>query len=222
MKMELRDKNGQTEKEFLENYRAGDYPRPSVTADILIFAFSDLKTELLLIRRGGHPFLGMWALPGGFVNPDESADEAAKRELKEETQVDGIFLEHLGVFSEPKRDPRTWVITCAYLALAEKSQLRTMAGDDADDVNWFEVALTPKDDQSVMQLTLRSAESVLSAVLHVRQTKTAFGIQTEIDLVSSEGIAFGHAKIIATGLLRLDRLKKGVSGNEATKPFYAL
>ena len=85
--MELRDKHGLTEQEFLKNYRADKYPRPSMTADIVLLSPAKEGVEALLIRRGGHPFLGCWALPGGFVGPKESVDAAAARELEEETHV---------------------------------------------------------------------------------------------------------------------------------------
>ena len=69
--MELRDKNGLTEEEYLKTYKPGDWPRPSVTADIAVFRETERGMELLLIRRGGHPYLGRWALPGGFSEPGE-------------------------------------------------------------------------------------------------------------------------------------------------------
>lgn len=77
--METRDKNGLTEREFLASYRQKDYPRPSVTVDIAVFQRGQGGLRALLIRRGGHPYLGCWALPGGFVNPDEEAHAAAAR-----------------------------------------------------------------------------------------------------------------------------------------------
>ena len=85
--MELVDKNGLTEEEYLKNYRPGDYERPSVTVDMLIFAVDNREESirLLLIKRKNHPFLGCWALPGGFVEMTESLRDAAARELEEET-----------------------------------------------------------------------------------------------------------------------------------------
>ena len=122
--MEIRDKNGLTEKEFLERYQPSDYERPSVATDMVIFTARDCKEDnyrklpekklqILLIKRGGHPYMNKWALPGGFVEPDETTEQAAKRELLEETGVDNIYLEQLYTFSEPKRDPRMWVMSCS-------------------------------------------------------------------------------------------------------------
>ena len=133
-----------TEEEFLAAYRPGDYEKPSVAVDMAIFSAADKKEEnyrklpekelrLLMIRRGGHPFKGHWALPGGFVEPDENTESAAARELMEETGVDNIYLEQLYTFSDPHRDPRTWVMSCSYLALVDSSKINVEAGDDAEE-----------------------------------------------------------------------------------------
>ena len=149
---ELRDKSGLTEAEFLARYNAGDYERPSVAADMVIFTVLEEEEEnyrklpecslcLLLIQRGGHPYLGDWALPGGFVRPGETTKAAAKRELREETGLDQVYLEQLYTFSDPGRDPRTWVMSCAHMALIDGTKIRLKAGDDADNAQWFKVSL---------------------------------------------------------------------------------
>ena len=85
-----------SEEEFLKNYNPADYDRPSVTVDILVFTLSERgELSLLLIERGNHPFKGHWALPGGFVDMEEGIDEAAKRELLEETGLKDIYMEQL-------------------------------------------------------------------------------------------------------------------------------
>ena len=118
--MELRDKNGLTEREYLAQYRADKYPRPAVTVDVCNFSrAADGALRTLLIRRGGHPFLGWWALPGGFAQPGERVEEAAARELEEETNLCGLTLCPVGVFSAAGRDPRGWTLSCAYAALIE-------------------------------------------------------------------------------------------------------
>lgn len=102
----LRDKNGLTEEEFLAQYSPKKYPQPSLTADICVFRKTDAgELQLLLVQRGGHPFLGAWATPGGFCNPGETADVCARRELEEETGVTGLKLEPVALFSTPGRDP---------------------------------------------------------------------------------------------------------------------
>ena len=136
--MEAVDRNGLTEAEFLAAYKRKDYPRPSLTADIAVFSRFDGLTRLLLIRRGGHPFLGCWALPGGFVSEGEDAKTAAERELLEETHFGGEPLYPVGLYSDPQRDPRGWTVSQAYLAVCE-SKCDISAGDDAQDARWFAV-----------------------------------------------------------------------------------
>ena len=106
--MELRDKNGLTEAEFLKGYRQKDYPRPSLTADLAVIRSLE-EPAILLIRRGGHPYLNCWALPGGLVMPGEDAQTAAHRELQEETGLENLPLAPLGLYSKPGRDPRGWL-----------------------------------------------------------------------------------------------------------------
>lgn len=96
-----RDKNGLTEEEFLKSYNPDKYPKPSLTADICIFAHSDV-TEILLVKRGGHPYIGKWALPGGFANKNEPIEKTASRELKEETGIEGVSMKLVGVYSQPE------------------------------------------------------------------------------------------------------------------------
>lgn len=114
-----------------------DYPHPAVTVDIVIFTIRDQALKLLLVRRGGEPFRGKWALPGGFVQLEESLDQAARRELEEETGVSGLYLEQLYTFGAPQRDPRERVITVAYYALIPSDQLALRAASDAEAVGWF-------------------------------------------------------------------------------------
>jgi 8-oxo-dGTP diphosphatase len=113
------------------------HPHPAVTVDVVIFTIRDRQLKLLLIRRGADPHRGKWALPGGFVQMDESLDEAARRELEEETGVTGVFLEQLYTFGEPKRDPRERVITVAHYALIPSDKLQLRAATDAEAVGWF-------------------------------------------------------------------------------------
>ncbi len=122
-----------------ENYNADDYERPSVTVDVVIFSLVDEDLRILLIQRKHAPYQNMWAIPGGFVKMDESLEEAAVRELFEETGVSGMYIEQLYTFGEPNRDPRTRVITVAYFALIPHDVLRLQAGDDAAETAWFSI-----------------------------------------------------------------------------------
>ena len=133
----LRDKDGLTEQEFLERYDASRFERPSVTVDIILFD----GTKTLLIRRNGHPSIGKWALPGGFVEPNESAEQAAARELKEETGATDVALKQLCCFSAPERDPRTRIITIAFTAQLLSGGAKISAGDDAAQAEWFDITL---------------------------------------------------------------------------------
>lgn len=143
--------NDKEESAFLSNYNADDYPKPSVTTDIVIFTVLDADLKVLLIQRGNPPFKDHWAIPGGFLDvgdtrehQGESLDDCAFRELCEETNLDmrtqGVHLEQLYTFGTPGRDPRMRVITVAYLALVPP-QLAPLvrAGDDASAAGWISV-----------------------------------------------------------------------------------
>lgn len=223
--MELRDRNGLTEREFLEQYRAGDYERPSVATDMVIFTVSDTvednyrklpekELRILLIQRGGHPYLGQWALPGGFVRSTETTEQAAQRELREETGVDHVYLEQLYTFSEPGRDPRTWVMSCSYMALIDSSQVQVEAGDDADHAAWFQLSYRlVRESMELLEdgyiktrqydLSLIHGDVCLNAVVERKITSTDTAHATEYAIISNEGLAFDHAKIIACAIERL-------------------
>jgi 8-oxo-dGTP diphosphatase len=121
-----------------------EYPRPSVTVDGVVFGYEDAQLKLLLIQRGIEPFKGAWALPGGFVQENETLDDAARREVKEETNVDKIYLEQLYTFGDLERDPRGRVISVAYLALVRPSAFKLRATTDATHAEWFEMNALPK------------------------------------------------------------------------------
>jgi 8-oxo-dGTP diphosphatase len=121
-----------------------EYPHPAVTTDIVIFTIRDDRLKLLLIRRGGEPFKGKWALPGGFVGIDESLEDGARRELEEETGVSAVWLEQLYTFGAPDRDPRERVITVAYYALIPSDRLAIRAATDAEAVGWFAMDELPE------------------------------------------------------------------------------
>jgi len=223
--MELRDRNGMTENEFLAQYRAGDYERPSVATDMVIFTVTDTEENnyrklpekelrLLLIQRGGHPYLGKWALPGGFVRSTETTEQAARRELQEETGVDNVYLEQLYTFSEPGRDPRTWVMSCSYMALIDSSKVQVEAGDDADRAAWFQVTYRLLRESKELlengyiktqqyELKLTCGDESLIAVVERTRTSTDTYYGTEYSIVSNVGLAFDHAKIIACAIERL-------------------
>ncbi|OAV42746.1 NUDIX domain-containing protein [Lewinella sp. 4G2] len=121
-----------------------EYPRPSVTVDIVVFGYdggSELK--ILLIERGGEPYKGHWALPGGFVDMDETLETAALRELEEETGVKDLYVEQLYTYGTPDRDPRGRVISVAYFSLVNLQDHPAVASSDATRAEWFPVNKIP-------------------------------------------------------------------------------
>ncbi|MCG8568951.1 MAG: NUDIX hydrolase [Spirochaetes bacterium] len=118
-----------------------EYERPCVTVDCVVFGLDleEKNLKVLLIKRKLKPFKNNWALPGGFVNMNENLENAAKRELAEETGLTNIFLEQLYTFGEVDRDPRTRVITVGYYALVKMDHLILHADSDAEDAAWFSI-----------------------------------------------------------------------------------
>lgn len=117
------------------------YPRPSVTTDCVIFGYEGNTLKVLLIERGNEPFKGYWAFPGGFLNMEESAEEGAKRELYEETGLKDAVIKQFHTYTDPDRDPRGRVISIAYYALVEISEVK--GGDDAAQARWFAIDEVP-------------------------------------------------------------------------------
>jgi 8-oxo-dGTP diphosphatase len=109
---------------------------PRVAADVAVFAFQDGAMNVLLVRRRYEPYESYWALPGGLMGPDETLEEAAERELREETNVTDTYMEQLATFSELDRDPRGRAISCCYLALVDGGRVRLRPGSDAREAAW--------------------------------------------------------------------------------------
>ena len=219
------NKAGFTEEEFLREYDADKYKKPSLTVDMALFTITneeeknrrklpEKELQILMIKRGEHPCIGQWALPGGFVSVEESIEEAAKRELKEETNIENIYMEQLYTWGEVDRDPRTRVISVSYLALVDSSKLNVIAGDDAVEAKWFSVKANEYKEVKIstekgliiekyITLELENGEDNCSAV--VKETKTLNGtvVTSDYEIVENNGIAFDHAKIILYSLMRL-------------------
>lgn len=113
------------------------YPHPAVTTDCVIFGLMDDALQVLLIERGVEPFKGQWALPGGFMKINETLEEAAARELREETNLDGIYMQQFKAYSTVDRDPRERVVTVAFIAIVKPAYHNLVAGDDAANASWF-------------------------------------------------------------------------------------
>ncbi|MBQ6595797.1 MAG: NUDIX hydrolase [Clostridia bacterium] len=173
---EMLDARGLTEAEAIERYRKSEYPRPGFTADVVMFARDPEGLWLLLIRRGGHPFLGKLALPGGFAEMGETIEQTAARELEEETGVTGIAPRLLGVYSRPGRDPRGWTVSAAYWTVVDRARVKARAGDDAADAGWYRLE--------------REGSRIFFAKDGERE--------------ALEDMAFDHADIVSDALCRLE------------------
>lgn len=121
-----------------------EYWRPAVTVDNVVFSFDGNHLNVLLIRRGNEPFKGSWAFPGGFLDENETLEEAARRELKEETGLTPKYLTEIGSFSAIDRDPRERTITTAFASVIRPYQIQdAIAGDDASECRWFPIIELP-------------------------------------------------------------------------------
>lgn len=222
---ELRDENGFSEKEFLAGYCPENNERPSVAVDTVIFTVTQTKEDnyrklpekelkILLIKREDHPYLGFWALPGGFVNSNETTEDTAIRKLAEETGINDIYLEQLYTFSEPERDPRMWVMSCSYLALADSSKILVKAEDNAHQAEWFTVKTYTVEDKTIedgdefkkiteYKLELICRDIVLSGKVRHIMLRNSKGLHDKYEIIENNGIAFDHARIILYAFQRL-------------------
>lgn len=148
--MSERNAQGLTEQEFLSRYNPEKYEHPSVTVDTLILTVDkseeDCHLQIMLVQRKDHPFLHKWAIPGGFVGMEESVDQAALRELEEETGLRDIYLEQLYTWGDVGRDPRTRIISVSYIALIPREMLLYAAEEEAGkretDGVWYYVSIS--------------------------------------------------------------------------------
>lgn len=121
-----------------------EHPRPALSVDCAVFGLSERGLEVLLIQRDIEPFEGAWALPGGFVRENEDLEDAARRELREETGLEGVFLEQLYTFGEVGRDPRGHVVSVGWVALVNVRDHAVSAATDARDAAFFPIGDLPK------------------------------------------------------------------------------
>ena len=197
-----------SEEEFLKDYNPNDYDRLSLTTDILIFSVSDGVQEnyrrlskkyfsVLLVKRNTYPFKDKWCLPGGFINIDEDLEDAAKRILKKEANIDDIYIEQLYTYGTPNRDPRMRVISTSYMALIDKNKLESKLPDNA---SWFNVMVL--EDKKQINITLDNGkEEIKFKIKKTLKEKTTDRYKFEI--VENDKLAFDHALVIAAGISRL-------------------
>lgn len=212
----------QTEAEFLKTYDASAYEKPSVSVDIVVFTIGKGRREtyrqlpkshlqLLLIRRKNHPFKDCWALPGGFVEIDESLRHGAARELYEETGLQPDYLGQLYTWGEVDRDPRTRIISTSYMAIVNENNKKLKAGDDASQACWFDLTSrienveTHEIDGQLeyvwnIRLQLKHGDTELSALIRVSRWFRGSTVAIQREIIENNGLAFDHAKIIEHGL----------------------
>ena len=182
-----------------------------MATDIAIFTLREGRLALLLIERGETPFLGDWALPGGFLRPKEDLHACARRELYEETGVETPLLRQFGVFSAPDRDPRDRVISVAYLALLSSDRLNPQAGSDAADARWFAVTDLPPLAFDHLQIvdaalaalrSLTEATDILLNLMPARFTLTRLQAAYEIVTGQVADKRNFRARVLESGLLQ--------------------
>lgn len=156
------------------------YPRPEITADGVVFGFDGVDLHVLLIERKNDPFQGKWALPGGFMEMDETVEECVVRELREETGFIPAFMEQAGVFSAIDRDPRGRVVTVAFYTLLRLKDYQPEAGDDARRAQWFRMDDLPSlafDHDAILHTALaRLKETIRQAVDYRLQPDAPFSM----------------------------------------------
>lgn len=164
-----------------------EYPHPAVTTDCIIFGIDNEDLKVLLIERGNDPYKGFWAFPGGFLNPDETVEQGALRELKEETGLEDAYIEEVGVFSDPGRDPRDRVITVAFYSTIKIRNVK--AGDDAAFAKWLSIKDLPElafDHDMILKAALRRFRERLIIEPDFLKNSTENFSEKEIETVENQ------------------------------------
>ena len=202
-----------------------EYPRPALTVDCVVFGFDEGDLKVLLIQRDLPPYQGKWAFPGGFVRIKETLEEAARRELEEETGLSKVFLEQLYTFGEPDRDPRERVVSVAYYALVKLSDYRVKAATDAREAAWFSVSDVPKlafDHDEILAVALQRLQGKVRyqpigfELLPPKFTLTQLQHLYEVVLETEIDKRNFRKKILSMGLLEeLDEIEQDVAHRAA-------
>lgn len=201
--------NYKSEEDFLKHYDSSIFEKLSMTVDILIASISttdndnyrklnEKKFSILLVKRDDYPFKDMWCLPGGFIAMDERLEISAKRILKNETNLQNIYLEQLYTFSDVNRDPRMRIVSTAYMALIDRNKLQDKLCKNA---SWFDLEVIESKKQIKFNLQNDDGESISFIVGKKLVHKTTNNYEYEI--IQNDKIAFDHPLVIATGLERL-------------------
>ena len=197
-----------SEEEFLKHYDSSCFDKLSMTTDILLFSVSNGVQEnyrklnekyfsVLLVKRDDYPFKDKWCLPGGFVQIDESIEDALKRILAKETNLHNIYMEQLYTFGEVNRDPRMRIVSVSYMALIDKNQLRDNLSSNA---SWFNIHVL--EDESSMHIVLDNGKEEIKFQIK-KQLVNKTTDKYEYIRVENDKLAFDHDIVLATGIQRL-------------------
>lgn len=202
------------EADYLAAYNPSKYPNPAVAVDLALYAYDKTQKVLkvLLIRRGGFPYKGYWAFPGGFINIKEHIDVSVRREMLEETGIADADCVQYFCMGAPDRDPRQRVITPEYVALTSLDSVKSQAGDDAAEAVWYTVSEFSHQTKSIGEkkreerFTVKLSASETFTVELTRQTEYAKTRRIQDFEVEGSGLAFDHAQVVVYSLLKLREL----------------
>ena len=197
-----------SEEAFLRDYDSSQFEKLSMTTDTLIFSVADeevgnyrklpeKKFSVLLVKRDSYPFKDKWCLPGGFVGIQETLDDAAKRILKTETNLQDIYMEQLYTFGAIDRDPRMRIVSVSYIALVDKNRLKDHLSSNA---SWFTMDIL-EDDKEVQVMFDNGIENFSITVEKCLKSPTSD--RYEYVVKKNDKLAFDHAKVIVSGISRL-------------------
>jgi ADP-ribose pyrophosphatase YjhB (NUDIX family) len=216
-------KKYKSENEFLKNYDESQYKSPSVTVDTLVFTIGDKKNnnyrklsskslQILLVKRKEFPEKDKWAIPGGFMNVEETIIEAANRRLKEEVGLENVYLEQLYTWGDLDRDPRKRILSASYLSLVNKDNVTIHSGETAWEAGWFDISFNELSKETIddfqkinMELILTHSETLEKLKINILITKSIKNhlIDVNTEVIGDKILAFDHAKIIAYAITRL-------------------
>ena len=198
-----------SEQEFLKDYNPNDYDRLALTVDILILSVSSEETinyrktdkkkmSILLVKREDYPYKDKWCLPGGFVKVDENLDEAPARILKEETNVEDIYLEQLYTFGGVNRDPRMRVVSTSYMALIDKNRLNNNLSQNAC---WFDV-ISFEEKDNIVEIILDNGLTIIKFSIE-KKLRERTTDRYDFNILRNDALAFDHPLVILAGIERL-------------------
>ena len=197
-----------SEEEFLKNYDSSCFEKLSCTTDIALFSVSnEIDTNyrklshkfysVLLVKRKNYPFKDKWCLPGGFIRIDEDLEDAPKRILKEETNIDDVYLEQLYTFGDVNRDPRMRIISTSYIGSIDKNNLNIKLNENT---SWFKIDFEESDDKITINFD-NDIDRFSVALKKILKEKTTNKYKYEV--IQNDYLAFDHSIVIGTGIVRL-------------------